>query len=192
MYQQLTRRQRKGLAIGLLVMVVLLIIQMLIVPVISTNTLYNEEIEDLQFKLNKYQHAVDNKANLEAQLQLLKEELAETQLFQSNIALGIVAATLQNRIRQVVEKINGNLISTQVMPEKNESNFTRVAINVRLTGNDKVLQQLLFELESAMPLLFVDKVGLSSNRRPSRAETRSNPLNISLEVSTYLSSKELK
>lgn len=192
MYQQLTRRQRKGLAIGLLVIVVLLIIQMLIVPVISTSALYNEEIEDLQFKLNKYQHAVDNKANLEAQLQLLKEELAETQLFQSNIAPGIVAATLQNRIRQIVEKIDGNLISTQVMPEKNESSFTRVAINVRLTGNDKVLQQLLFELESATPLLFVDKVGLSSNRRASRAGTKSNPLNVSLEVSTYLSSKELK
>jgi general secretion pathway protein M len=192
MYQQLTRRQRKGLAIGLLVIVVLLIIQMLIVPVISTNALYNEEIEDLQFKLNKYQHAVDNKANLEAQLQLLKEELAETQLFQSNIAPGIVAATLQNRIRQIVEKIDGNLISTQVMPEKNENTFTRVAINVRLTGNDSVLQQLLFELESSTPLLFVDKVGLSSNRRPSRAEAKSNPLNISLEASTYLYSKELK
>jgi len=192
MYQQLTRRQRKGLAIGLLVIVVLLIIQMLIVPVMSTNALYNEEIEDLQFKLNKYQHAVDNKTNLEAQLQLLKEELVEAQLFQSNIAPGIVAATLQNRIRQIVEKIDGNLISTQVMPEKNENNFTRVAINVRLTGSDKVLQQLLFELESATPLLFVDKVGLSSNRRPSRVKTKSKPLNMSLEVSTYLSLKELK
>lgn len=189
MFKQLTQGQQKGLAIGLLLIVVLLIIQILIAPLVSSSHLYKEEISDLQFKLSKYQQAVDNKAELENQLNALKAELASGKLFQSNIAPGVVAASLQNQIRQIVEKAGGQLISTQVLTEKKEDSFTRVSVNVRLTGNDQVLQRLLFHIESAKPLLLINKIALSSNRRRHKAGAKLNRLNMSLEIATYLSLK---
>ena len=74
-----------------------------------------------------------------------------------------------------------------MLAEKKEQQFTRLAINVRLTGNDLVLHQLLFELEMARPILTIEKLTVSSRRRSRRQNTDVNGVhNITLEIASYV------
>ncbi len=187
MFESLTNKQQRYLAIELLVVVVLLVIWLFIAPLWKVQGEYAEQASDLRFQLSKYEQVISNKRVISNNKTELQTSLKEARLFHDNLAHGVVAAQVQNTIREIVEKSQGSLVSTRILPEKQEGQLTRLAINVRLTGDDLVLQQLLFDLEMARPLLLIEKLTVSSRKRSRRRNSGSvGAHNITLEIASYL------
>jgi len=187
MVDNLTNKQQRYLAIELLMLLVLLVLWLFISPLWNMHVSHTEQALDLRFQLAKYEQAINSKTLIASNKASLQESLKDAALFHENIAHGVVAAKVQNTIREMVEKSQGTLVSTQVLPEKKEQQFTRLAINVRLTGDDLVLHQLLFKLEIARPILTIEKLTISSRRRSRRQKTDVNGVhNITLEIASYV------
>lgn len=68
----------------------------------------------------------------------------------------IAGAALQQRFEQAVANVRGVLLSSQVDLDgsQSKSGFLSVAATIEIT--QPALQSLLYDLESGMPLIFVD------------------------------------
>jgi len=190
MFQQLSIKQQRYLAIELLVLFVLLILWFFIVPLWVNTSEKTEQAEELRFRLEKYQQVIQNGPALTIEKNKLSNELRKANLSYSGMASGVAAATMQSIIREIVGTVGGNLISTRILPENNSENFTKISISVGLNGSDIVLQELLYELESSRPLLLVEKVIINSTRRPNTTKPQITPLRVTLEVAGFLVRKQ--
>jgi len=187
MFENLTKKQQRNLAIELFIVFILLVLWLFVTPLWKTYASHAEQTLDLRFQLAKYEQAINSKTIIASNKASLQKLLQDANLFHENIAHGVVAAKVQNTIREMVEKSQGSLVSTQVLPERKEEQFTRLAVNVRLTGDDLVLHQLLFEIEMARPILTIEKLTVSSRRRSRRQNTNVKGVhNITLEVASYI------
>ncbi|MFM8332389.1 MAG: type II secretion system protein GspM, partial [Candidatus Methylumidiphilus sp.] len=48
----------------------------------------------------------------------------------------------------------------QVIPERKEEQFTRVAVKLRMTGSTQMLRDVLHNFESGQPILFVENLNI--------------------------------
>lgn len=105
---------------------------------------------------------------------------------------GLAAARLQKRVKAVVAAAGGQLLSTQNLPPEAAGRFKRVTVNVKMRGSTEVLADVLYRLESATPLLFVDNLLVTSRiTRVRRAKPRGTAvLEVRFDLSGYLPGKE--
>ena len=70
----------------------------------------------------------------------------------------VAGATLLQRVAEAVTRFGGNIVSSQVdlQGAQSKNGFVKVSINCEL--DQPSLQQLLYDLEGGMPLLFVDQL----------------------------------
>ncbi len=70
----------------------------------------------------------------------------------------VAGATLLQRVAESVTRFGGNILSSQVdLPEaKLKDGFVKVSVECEV--DESSLQQLLYDLEAGMPLLFVDQL----------------------------------
>jgi len=191
MFQQLSNKQQRYLAIELLVLFVLLILWFFIVPLWVNTSEKTEQVEELRFRLAKYQQVIQKGPDLTVEKNNLENELREAKLYYSGMAQGVAAATIQSTIREMVDAVEGSLISTRILAEKKSENFTKISISVGLNGSDAVLQDLLFQLEASRPLLLVEKVVVNSTRRPNTIKPQTTSLRITLEIAGFLVRKKV-
>jgi len=190
MLQQLTAKQSRVSALVLLLITMFSVLWLFIVPQWADKKMYESEVGNLRFKLAKYEQAIKREPQLKKEHEGVLQILETAQLFYTGMAPGVAAAKVQTTIREAVKKSKGNLISTQILAEKKNGDFTKISISLRLKAGDRALQALLYELETSRPLLKIEKVVISSNRRPNKR--RMEPLNITLEISSYLAQKEAR
>ena len=104
----------------------------------------------------------------------------------------LASADLQTRIKDTVNRAGGELISTQVIPERQEERFTRVAVKLRMTGSTQVLRDVLHSIESGAPFLFVENLNIRPiriaqpqlpGRKPGKVEDK---LSIDFDVVGYM------
>jgi general secretion pathway protein M len=102
---------------------------------------------------------------LAAKTPALKAELARIesdpsartrQISGNNDALA--AADLQNRVGRLAAANDMVLRSTQILPPEDQEGYRRIAVRVALEGDTPALLKLLYSLETAQTLLFVDNM----------------------------------
>lgn len=100
----------------------------------------------------------------------------------------LAAAELQNRLKSAIEAAHGELRSLQPLPAQTEGPFRRVTVRGQATVNVAGLRQVLYRLEAASPLLFVDNVEVTArpghSDRPGAAEDP--PLDLRFDVYGYM------
>lgn len=86
----------------------------------------------------------------------------------------LAAAALQKRVESAVMHGGGRLASTRVLQAEEEHAFVRIAIAVRLATDTSGLQQMLYALESSLPLLVVEELVVISRggRGPDKLDVR--------------------
>jgi general secretion pathway protein M len=172
MIERLPRLQRRILAIGLLLLLVVVVVRIAMVPIVSTYLGNREAIVQMQDTITRY-------SKLSAQLDTLRlavEELKEADdldryvLAQESEALA--AAALQERVKAVVTNSGGTLSSTQVLPADADKGFKRIGVSVRMGVSIDALQRVLYELENDLPYLVADDIViLARGARKRRATT---------------------
>lgn len=127
-------------------------------PLIGKYQFYQVNIEQLQERLQRLNGMLATRELLAARLQQLRQDGAIDAYYLKESSPTLAATELQQKVKQIIEANGGSLASTQILPAIEEDIFSRVAIQVRLTGDTELLQKLVYTLESNPPLLFVNNL----------------------------------
>lgn len=148
------------MALALLAGMVALVFFAAVMPLLKSAADYRETIQDLEFKLQRFRKIAAEKDYWLAHLEEIKHEGEQEEHFIARNTAALASADLQSKIKEVITVAGGELISTQVIPEHKEDQFTRIAIKVRMTGSTDMLRQVLYAFESQNPILFVENLNL--------------------------------
>jgi general secretion pathway protein M len=162
-------------------------------PWLNLNGKYNETLSEITDQIRRFQDLQAQGPQLEAQLKSLDREVGNASFYVNADTPALAAAALQKQVKSAVDGAGGKLTSTQNLPIKEEGNAQRVAILVRMSGDVDALFKVLYDLEAASPLLFIDNLTVRNRPTPRRRRSRrpqpvSNQysLDISFELTGYL------
>lgn len=148
------------IALGLLAGALLLSLLAVVLPLRTITVEYADSIEDLQFRLAKFRKVAAGKEAWMARLEDIRRQGQQEERFFARDTAALASADLQTRIKQAVTDAGGELISTQVIPERKEEQFSRVAVKVRMTGSTIALRDVLYAFEANTPVLFIENLNI--------------------------------
>lgn len=190
MFRDLSSRQQRFLALSLFFLGIILILGVIVIPLVDAAASYDESIDDLQFKLQRYKRVVAGREKILEYLDALKRRQGQGDHFSSRETPALASADLQQLIKKAVVDAGGRLISTQVVPETEEEHFIKTSVKVRMSADTVALRNVLYEIETARPMLIVDNLTIRATGGRRDRRTRrilpSNELNVNLDVSGYM------
>lgn len=180
--------KERGIALGLLAVALGLVYVAVIGPLIDLQRHYAESVDDLEFRLARYRKVAAEKGYWTRRVQEIKQNSSVSEQYISRDTPALASADLQTLIKDTVNTSGGELISTQVTPEQQEDQLTRISVRVRMNGSTRVLRDVLHAIETAKPLLWVDNVNLRPIRMPLRPGQKgvADRLSIDFEVIGYM------
>jgi general secretion pathway protein M len=172
----------------LLVFTLLLLYGVVIGPLIELGREYANSVEDLEFRLARYRKIAAEKGYWTRHMDEIKQNSSVSEQYISKDTAALASADLQSLIKETVNTSGGELISTQVTPEQQEDQLTRISVRVRMNGSTRVLRDVLHAIETTKPLLWVDSVNLRPIRMPLRPGQKGSTdrLSIDFEVIGYM------
>jgi general secretion pathway protein M len=180
------------LALALLFAAVLLLSLGVVVPLLAISHDAAERVEEQEFKLQRLRKiAAEKDYWLKRMEEIRQQGQAEGRLIAKDTA-SLASADLQSRIKSAVMTAGGELNSTQVIPERKEEQFIRVAVKLRMTGSTQVLRDVLHSFESSQPLLFVENLNIRPIRSPQpqlpgrKAPKMPDKLSVDFDVIGYI------
>jgi general secretion pathway protein M len=180
-------------ALGLLFAVVAVCYLAIVGPLFRIGHDYRETVDDLQFRLQRLQRTAAEKETLMQRLKSIQAEGQNDQRFLAKNTAALASAELQTLIKDAVSAAGGELTSTQVIPERTEENFRRIAVKVRMNGGTGVLREVLYNFEASEPYRFIENLNIRPIRIP-RYPGAKNPqipdrLSVDFDVVGYMRSE---
>jgi general secretion pathway protein M len=169
----MSRARARVIALAILVLLIGLLVRFAVMPALVVYQADRERIENLRFQLERYQQLASRMDDLEAELETLRlgNPLAGMVLSQSSES--IAAASLQSKVKSLVETVGGRVTSSRVLPSAPAGSFRRIAVNVQAQLSNDGLQQVVHEIEASTPILLVDRLSVTSRVRQRRRSARS-------------------
>ncbi|MGI9335837.1 MAG: type II secretion system protein GspM [Gammaproteobacteria bacterium] len=166
------------LALVILASLVLLVFAALIRPLTARYLDNRGAIEQLSEQIARMRAISSQTQAYRAELDRLRQDPRRERYLLGEESPTLAAASLQERLKSVVEQHGGRLTSTQVMGAEEDGGFAKVAIAARVSGDISVLQRTLHDLEGSLPLLTVDDLTVLSRR----SRRRNSPAQVLLDV----------
>jgi len=154
------------------------------------NRLYTDEIEKLSDQLERYRSLAETLPAFEARLARIENDPALGSYYLPGQTDNLAAAELQNQLKQMVEGSGGTLVSSQLLPSADKGEVHAVSVSLRLNCSTDELFDILYKIESARPLLFVDTLSVREQRRRRRRggqqEDTVGDLSVRIDVYGYI------
>jgi general secretion pathway protein M len=175
-------------AIALLFVLIFGCYLLVINPYIGLINGYRSEIASLGDKIERFNALVKQKDAFQRQLIAVKNNRAASQYFIKARTITLASAALQQKIKQVVQAQNGQLVSTQVslpvnsLATENEKQNLRdrgVSVKVSMKATIESMYRVFYTLESGSPLVVIDNVSISrihQGRRLNASSSQSQEL----------------
>lgn len=193
------REQGRPLAIILLAVVLLVIYLVCFHWFILRHQTYAETISDLREQLGGVQLRLEQKPLLESRLQELRTERQDDAFFLREANFDAAAAQLAARLKGIINTQAENpqrcvVQSTQNTRPRDRERFEQVVVKVRMRCTLPDFIKVLDELESGLPLVFIDRLNVyqqavSNNRTIRRGRNRglaATTLDIRFDMLGYL------
>ena len=181
---------QRWLALGLLLFVFMLIIFVAIVPLVSTGLDYYQQKKELTFRLQRAKQIVARKETVLEDIKNIKQQYQQQNYFSTQNTVALASADLQKFIKSTISSAGGQLTSTQVLPSTSENGFKRISVKVRMSGDAEILRSVLYEIESAVPVMIVDQIDIRPVRGKRNRKTRkiepSSKLNINFQATGFM------
>jgi general secretion pathway protein M len=98
----------------------------------------------------------------------------------------LAAAELQSRLRTLIGERRGTVASMNVVPTSEDDMFPPIGVTAILQCSIDCLMEIIYEVETQLPALFVDELSVESLHQPGRVlPTRDVELEIRLTVTGY-------
>ena len=188
MIEKLNPRQRRLLALAILVLALGAVFSLSVLPVLLSNQHYRNSIDGLESRLQQLQHAAAIGDSLQPQYEQLKRwQTTGAQYLKSNSA-ALAAAELQRLVKRIVVAKNAEVVSTQILTTRQEEGFDRVSLKVRIRGELQNVVQAFYVIETGEPFVFLDNVSVRASRgRRVRGQVAAlQTLDIDMELIGYM------
>jgi general secretion pathway protein M len=105
--------------------------------------------------------------------------------FLDGATVGVAGAALQQRVVAAVKDAGGNVLSSQVDLQGTQAKQGYVSLSANCEIGQAALQQLLYDLESGMPFLFIDQlvVQMPQSSGGVGVETEAARMRVQIDVS---------
>lgn len=180
----------RALAFALLLLAGVAALRLIVLPVLAVYHEATASIEHSRMLLRRYRTLAAQRPQLEGQLAAQQRAAAESAAYLEASSDALAAAALQDRVRTLIERADGELRSTQTLPVQTagpKGGIDRVGIRLQLVVDLEGLKQLLYESETTEPYLFVDGLSIRGRhlgRQDTETEDRAL-LEVDLEVFGY-------
>jgi len=158
----LTPMQSRVLAIALLLGVLALLVVLVYVPWQRLHRHYDTAIEDQLDRSSRYLRIAAQRQNVEANIVLIKKRDARRYYLKAS-APALAAAEVQQMAQAIIEANELKVESTQIAAHKDDGPRRKVAVNFQLRGQLPAVQKALYELETALPYMYVDNLAMRSS-----------------------------
>ncbi len=172
----ITPVQSRVLAIALLFAVLAVLAVLVYVPWKQAHLFYDAAIADRLDRTSRYLRVAAQRKNIESNIALIEKRNAPRFYLKAS-SPALAAAEVQQMAQAIVETNGLTVESTQFSSHKDDGAQRKVTVSFRLRGPLPAVQKALYELETALPYLYVDNLVIRSNvgETPSRPRV-SNPI----------------
>jgi general secretion pathway protein M len=154
---------------------------------------YAEEIGDLRTQLNRFQTVASQREELQLRLGQVRNSQNDAGLFLEYPSFDEAAAAMSGDIGDLVRTQadeSCQIVSRQPVRPRVQERFQKVTVNVRMRCDAEDFLDILYGMETGMPLMLVDDLNVirpRTRRRTQGQETAAQgALDIRFNVSGYL------
>ena len=187
------QRNSKTTALMLLAIALLLVYLLVFHWFALRHVDYAEEIGDLRSQLVRFQSVASQRESLQTQLGQIRSSQNDEGLFFEYPSFDEAAAALSGNIGDMVRTQADDscqIVSRQPVRPRVQERFEKVTVNVRMRCDAEDFLQVLYGMETGMPLMLVDDLNIIRPRTRSRARKQQTQaqgsLDIRFNVSGYL------
>ena len=187
------QRNSKTTALMLLVIAIILVYLLMFHWFVLRHLDYADEIGDLRTQLSRFQTVASQRDSLQTQLGQIRNSQSDEGLFFDYPSFDEAAAALSGNIGDMVRTQadeSCQIVSRQPVRPRVEERFEKVTVNVRMRCDAIDFLQVLYGMETGMPLMLVDDLNIirprTSSRNRSRQVKPQGSLDIRFNVSGYL------
>lgn len=162
---------------------------LLVEPVVIGYTETNRQIEEMRDQLARLERAAATQPVVAKQLKDFQAQQQSRGYLLSGATDALAAASLQDRVHDLVIASGGTLKSVEPMPGIEEQGLMHVTLRVQMAGTNETLFDVLYALESENPILFVDNLNIQNHITvggESDAGNDAGDLAVAFDLSGYL------
>lgn len=175
---------RRFLAVAILIAVLIGVWSICVWPAFHYVSGRLSEIETLAFERQHLWEVEGRRATLSQTEAALRNQLAAQVAVWSGPSSAIIAANIQNILRQAVSVGDGQVRSASVIGEEADNGLRKMSMRFQVEGSLGTLQHLLLAIEQTQPSLFVDDLSVAA---PTWQSSQQKPsLNVNISVSGYI------
>ena len=178
---QTPESKHKLLAAGILAIALILLLFLLILPTYAFFNGSKEEVASLQHRLTQYQTISSKTKGLSNKLAKLEAFNEDQEYYFEEGKAALVSAELQGILKDVLNKHDVKIISTQPVTSGNLDE-RQIKISVHCRADINALRDMIYELESYIPVLMLDKINISRGYRATFRQQKSTNQNEALDV----------
>jgi len=187
------QRNSKTTAIMLLVIALLLAYLLVFHWFILRHWDYAKEIGDLRTQFHRFQAVATQREFLRGRLNQIRNSQKDADLFLKEAKFDEAAAAMSGRIGTMVRTqadASCQIVSRQPVRPRVQERFQKVTVNVRMRCDAEDFLQVLFGMETGVPLMLVDNLNIIKPRTRRRTKkgqvVAPAALDIRFNVSGYL------
>ncbi len=162
MIDAMSKAQRRMLALLILLVILAIGFGLTAAPLLSLNTRYLDDIDQLERRLQILQRKVAAGDELRARQTELKRMLATNRHYLPSKTEALAAADLQRMVKSIARTNGVEVPSTQSLLAVQELGFSGVTLKVKVRGKLENLARIIHTLESGRPFLFLDNLSIRS------------------------------
>jgi hypothetical protein len=187
MLSRLTPAQARGLALGVLVAAVVLVLGVVLAPVLMLHRHYDDAIESWTSRLETYRRVAAQAPELRLALDAMRSKDGR-RFFLKNTAPNLAGAELQELVKSAIEGGGGRITTSQSPAPREDGGFRQIIASVQFFATVPNLQRILHAIETREPYLAVENVTI----RPTNAFRGFKPaagqepeVNVQLDVAAW-------
>ena len=154
---------------------------------------YASELTDMKEQLARFESVAALRTSAEERLQAIGDSREDANLFLAEVDFNEAAAAMSDRLGQMVRtqaEANCQIVSRQPVRPRVQERYERVTVNVRMRCQPSDLLQIMYRLESEVPMLMVDNLNIVRPRARRRVGGNvvdsAESLDIRFNMSGYL------
>ena len=187
------KEQQKPLAWLLLLVAVIVFYYVFIHWAVIRHLEINDQAQQRHDQEVRFRQLIAQRDQLQEQLREVRQSQSESDLFLAETNANLASSELTTRLKDIINNQGREetcqVLSNQNMNNRDEERFERVTIKVRMRCEVEDLSEVLYELESGAPYLFVDNLTIFrqvTRRRVGRELVEEKMLDVRFDLSGYM------
>ncbi|MFK7816231.1 MAG: type II secretion system protein GspM [Gammaproteobacteria bacterium] len=188
---QMPESKHKLYAAVLLFVALLILLFMVALPMFAFYSSSKEEVASLQHRLSQYKTISRKTSGLSNKLSKLEAFNEDQEYYFAEGKAALVSAELQGIVKEVLSTQGAKILSTQPVTSGNQDE-RQIKVSVHCRADIISLRNLMYELESHVPVLIIDKINIGRGFRTTFRNQQSNgsdTLDVRFDVSGFLAAQ---